>query len=683
MMPHKAKIFFFTSTIVKRFFLSFLLFYTIPAFSQQINADSILQKLSEIQQTSIQLNQLDTICEALVESGQKGAEPIYERRKELFNQVGGDLDGKVQKAIQYSEYLEKLRDFEKAHFVLQPYLSNIDEVKNIATKVDLLNMVGGIYSNESNYDQAINYYERIVDIYKKEEGKLKPRADMYRNLGKNYINIGDFGRGSIALNKSKSISILSKDSSELKGVLLELGILFSQLGLFDQAEVYIKERQQYIYPPSDLSNALDLLNLGRNLILQQRYDEALNNYHQSLQMNPRDNEAFKMADLYVYNGIVECQYFLGNMDSVAYYFQKVDAEFIALDKNPIYEFLYLQSRFLFRLSKKQYAEAEKDGLVLYERALKKKDGAEIFMYYQFFAELYQQSGDYKKALRFSNLYSERRDSIQTANKTHALLLYQTQLDTKEKEATIQNLKTENEIQAIEARTARNRYLGGGLISLLLFGLVFMRQFYKNKVEQAKQIEELRSKISADLHDDVGSILTGLAMQTEIMEHVAVDADKTKLARISGMSRSAMSRMRDAVWAMDAKKDNWGSLIDRMNEFASEMLLAKEVDFVIDKGSINESRKISGDFRHNIYLIFKEAITNIIKHSNASKVEIALQNVTSDLEMMIKDNGMSVEKKYKTSGQGTQNMQNRAKQINGTLKSFYKEGYVIVLNCPIA
>jgi hypothetical protein len=102
-----------------------------------------------------------------------------------------------------------------------------------------------------------------------------------------------------------------------------------------------------------------------------------------------------------------------------------------------------------------------------------------------------------------------------------------------------------------------------LVILLLFGLMYA--IFRYRLQQALAMERLRTKISSDLHDDVGSMLSGLAMQTELMELNASEADKSKLQKIAGISRNAISQMRDLVWSIDSRRETTNDLIERMQE----------------------------------------------------------------------------------------------------------------------
>ena len=206
-------------------------------------------------------------------------------------------------------------------------------------------------------------------------------------------------------------------------------------------------------------------------------------------------------------------------------------------------------------------------------------------------------------------------------------------------------------------------------------------WFRYRLEQALKLEKMRVKISSDLHDDVGTLLSGLAMQSELLELTATGEDKPQLKRIGEMSRSAMSRMRDTVWAIDARKDKFENLLDRMREHAEETLSAKDIYFKIEADSLNLKMNLPSHIRQNIYLIYKEAVTNIAKHSNADQVKISIIQTGKSVEMKIHDNGQVKAKEYKTTGLGSENMLMRAEQLNGQLTVNKENGYEVELKIP--
>jgi len=215
-----------------------------------------------------------------------------------------------------------------------------------------------------------------------------------------------------------------------------------------------------------------------------------------------------------------------------------------------------------------------------------------------------------------------------------------------------------------------------LMAALFFSL--LRYRYQIRLGRQKELAALRTKISSDLHDDVGSLLSGLAMQSQVLSYGAKEEQKQPLREISEMSREAMEHMRDTVWAIDSRKDKFENLIDRMKDFAEKTLPLKNIthEFLIE--NVEGKKFLGPEKRQAIYLIFKEAITNIIKHSDGKHVRIGLEENKERLRLTVQDDG-SKKAPSKSGGLGWSNMKMRAEKIGGTLDTRYENGFVVELN----
>lgn len=213
-----------------------------------------------------------------------------------------------------------------------------------------------------------------------------------------------------------------------------------------------------------------------------------------------------------------------------------------------------------------------------------------------------------------------------------------------------------------------------LLMVLLWGL-----HLDFKKRQRQLVEELRIKLSADLHDEVGSVLSGLAMQAEILEYTAPEVHREHLRKLAEMSRHAMAQMRDTVWALDARKDNWGGLVDRLHDHAAELLEPKQIAFSIEIEGINRQKTLNAEVRQHLYLIGKEAITNAAKHSNGDQLQIRLYQDGDLLEMFIQDNGQCDPiATPSSSGLGLSNIALRAKALGANLNIQRQNGFGISL-----
>jgi two-component sensor histidine kinase len=219
----------------------------------------------------------------------------------------------------------------------------------------------------------------------------------------------------------------------------------------------------------------------------------------------------------------------------------------------------------------------------------------------------------------------------------------------------------------------------GLVIMALIALVY--GIFRYRLRQVLAMERLRTRISSDLHDDVGSLLSGLAMQTELLEANANENDKKRLNKIASISRSAVSQMRDLVWSIDSRRETVAHQIERMRELAEELLLTKGIAFQLDDTNIkNPKKKLPAQTKQHLFLIYKEAIHNIVKHSDATFVEVKIINTDGACQFSIKDNG-SEKASYESSGLGLSNMKMRAEQLEAQLNINHDDGFGIYLELP--
>lgn len=214
-----------------------------------------------------------------------------------------------------------------------------------------------------------------------------------------------------------------------------------------------------------------------------------------------------------------------------------------------------------------------------------------------------------------------------------------------------------------------------LLAAVAYAIILV---YRRKIQRMEEMAQLRIRISSDLHDNVGSILAGLAMQSQLLAYSSKEEEQKKsLHMISDLSRDAVEQMRDVVWAFDTRRDTYQGLFDKMRSAASKIFSRTGIAYDFNCESSTADTKIHTATRQAIYLIFKEALTNVLRHSNANKVRISLIHKKDSLFLLIKDNGSNPSISDK-SGQGMLNMKMRADSIKGKLDIRYEEGFVVEL-----
>lgn len=205
--------------------------------------------------------------------------------------------------------------------------------------------------------------------------------------------------------------------------------------------------------------------------------------------------------------------------------------------------------------------------------------------------------------------------------------------------------------------------------------------YHRHVNRLLAIERMRIRIASDLHDDIGSTLTRIAATSEAIKTGRDPGRIPAMAdRIGALSREVIHTMSDIVWSIDARNDTAGDLLARVQDFAGQTLASSGIAYdVITKGVASEKR-LAIDVRENVYLIFKEALANIVKHARATQVTIRLENDRHVFRMTIADNGQGVGAVRK-SGHGLRNIDMRARRIGGSVAWHGDHGTTMILTTP--
>jgi signal transduction histidine kinase len=202
------------------------------------------------------------------------------------------------------------------------------------------------------------------------------------------------------------------------------------------------------------------------------------------------------------------------------------------------------------------------------------------------------------------------------------------------------------------------------------------------------IAQVRTGLATDLHDEIGSSLTRISLFSsaglEELKKAGASNANGKLAAlindISGISRGLVDTMSDIVWSVDPDKDSVEELLIRMKTYAGRIFEARGIEYDVDSHPGVSNLNLPPEVRRNILLIFKEALTNIIRHSEATAVNLAFSAERERFILRIRDNGKGF--KFETLGRvnGLKNMQKRADQIGGSLVITSKpsEGTVVDL-----
>jgi len=211
--------------------------------------------------------------------------------------------------------------------------------------------------------------------------------------------------------------------------------------------------------------------------------------------------------------------------------------------------------------------------------------------------------------------------------------------------------------------------------------------YDYRKSSRRELARVRQKIAGDLHDDIGSTLNSISVYSEIAgRQLQTNAENAKdiLSKMGAASRNMIDNMNDIVWAINPKNDQFENILHRMQYFAGELLSGKNILLHFSADEKVRNIKLSMARRKNFYLIFKEAINNAFKYSNAKTVAVRISQNANLMTMVIADDGSGFDTRMQSDGNGLNNMKVRANEIGAhiTVSSSLNKGTEVNLQMPV-
>ncbi len=517
-----------------------------------------------------------------------------------------------------------------------------------------LTVSGAVYHESGNYEKAFEFARQCLDI------AIQNTNDWFRRNA-----LGDIGWLYEEIDDHKTaLEYYRLAGIEFKQDALGSAQFFTLQHQYDSAKYY--------YSLVDTSNQgarrYYYARRGEFYFLQKQYDKALTNFTIALeyhkQLNDRNQVMRTLLD------IAKTYLALGNNDSAL----KYGNECLSMAK---------------QTGAKQVIRDASEMLSSVYDHLHQPDSA--YFYYK--------------------LYTIMKDSVLNNQVKGKLAAYTF-------EQKMELLNNEKQIQKaqLQKQSLLKNILIGSIIILLLFATIIFRNITlkrrneKQRLEHKLELHQLetevesqqallneRLRISRELHDDIGSTLGSISIYSEVAKKRNKKNENTNevLSKIGLASRELIDKMSDIVWSLNPNNESFEQLQNRMMAFAAMILAPRNIgyEFIADE----ELKKIqfTNEQRKNIFLIFKEALHNIVKYADCKTAGITLSVQRNNLMMIIQDDGKGFDASQTTSGEinipgehlggnGIKNMNARAGNIKAKLciNSKIKEGTTVQLTLHI-
>ncbi len=234
---------------------------------------------------------------------------------------------------------------------------------------------------------------------------------------------------------------------------------------------------------------------------------------------------------------------------------------------------------------------------------------------------------------------------------------------------------------------------GGVLSLERYRAARARErrraeetLRRSREERFRELERVRKRIASDLHDDIGASLTQISLLSEVIRQRldGSDASVTQpLSMMAASSRELVDAMSDIVWAINPQKDHLSDLLRRMRSLASDVFTTGHIEFRFRAPGARTDVPLGANLRREVFLIFKESINNIIKHSGCTAADIEFRSDAGNFFLKVSDNGTGFDGSREGEGHGLTSMRARAREMGATLriKSVAGQGTTVTLEVP--
>lgn len=600
------------------------------ALSNSISNDKTLATscaiLTNIHKNNSQKDSTEFYLDRLKSLAANADEADWDHTNQIYNSTKGLYLNNTGKSKEALPYLLKGYEYSKKS-------GNLEEKYGQAINL------GNCYYQFADYKKSLEYHFIALKGFET-TGNKSGQSFCYNNISNCYYQMNRFTESISYLNKSVKLKKELDDKRGMANAEQNLGNNYMGLDDFVKAEKHFKNaitiNQELDNTPALITN---YFNIGR-LYAEKDPKTAI------LYFNKGKTLALKNEDT----------------DMIS----KIDLEILS-SKNSNEK--QLQNEVKAIVNVKAFKEAGK-----------KRDEAEG---YKNLADYYTQTKQFEKALEYTNKHNALRDSLKS-NEVVVQLKTIEELYNKEKNEK-QIIVLQKDQQISEQKLNRQRFL------MIIFGLVILftalgiyNFINRNRLKQRMQELELRNRIAADLHDEVGSSLSSIYMLSQMAGKKQFDEKGDIMEIIRTNSKETMERMGDIVWMIKPQENEGEGLKYRMERFVQEICNSRNISCIFLADDLNEV-KLNMRQKKNMYLIFKEAVNNALKYSNTEKLEIKINQQNKQLEMIVKDFGNGFDQKTIPKGNGLDNMKQRANDLKGSLSvnSIPNSGTEVQLSFPIS
>lgn len=545
------------------------------------------------------------------------------------------------------------------------YLNVLNKYKLDYTQLSTVyNQIGIYHVYLGHYDSTEFYFLKALEIRKKQNDQ-KGVGAAYNNLGNVSQSKGDYDKAADYFMKSLKIREEINDTSGRASSLTNLGLLAYKQKKFTKALKYYKKALALNQLQNNVGKEiLILFNFGNLYDEIEKFDSALI-YHK-LAIQKAEQLGDKRLKAMAYGNIGVTYQNMKNGELAKVYILKAlaireisnDLEGMAINYNnlaAIYVDTDQKDSAIFYFSK-----SLKYSLEIGNQEISRDN-------YLGLSVTYEKLNKPTEALAMYQKYVEIKDTIlnEQTNNTIAELDIKYETEKKEKLLAREQEKTQKQRDLIVLAS------GVIFILLLLFGLFVQRkkaEKQKMALKSIKNVENERSRIARDLHDNLGAELTLIASKLDIASFKETrEAEKEATENIANITRNANSLLRETVWSIKSSEITLQELHDKVKEFATRIFEDKNIELIFSCADNNTI--LTPNVALNLFRICQELINNSCKHSACSEMDVSF----SKNHITVSDNGKGFDPATTKAGYGLGNIESRANEIGVNLSVTSENG----------
>lgn len=623
--------------------------------------------------------------------------------EELLRQLQATKNDSLRFFIQRDlGYLFEFTDSAKA---MGYYSMNLPLAQELNSK-RLLSMVwldfGRVQSNFKHRDSARKYYLKSLQVAD-ESADYKRVGVALTNIGNTYLAEYRFDLAASYLFKAISAQEKALDSLNLALSYSTLGVLFEDAGKFDNALFYLKKCKEIsllnhnyqTYLSASITEAVIYMKKGDMQSMHFTINKALVILSKYIHLYYKASFYQNISGLYFdSNDFLKANQYA---DSSLYYHTLNDPESI--------DAATYMSKGLALIKLNQIDLGKTYLVKALNLAIEEEDWQVAREIYLELAEIAADRGDWKSAYENHTKYVECKDSTYTEELAKNASELSIKFQSEKQQLKIDKLAEENKINTLLTKQERRKgwfMLAGGSLLALIFILLFIIQRRKNQfiqketelqLEQIKRLESEkkvvvldsmlkgeeneRSRVAKDLHDGVGSLLSGVKLSLSSMQgNMIIQEEHARVFEKSLLQLDdAISEMRRVAYNMMPAVLHHSGLIDATRGLVHSLAEASGVSIHFEYHFLDE--RLPNEYEIILYRLIQELLNNALKHSQASNIIVQLNAHENHLSLVVEDNGKGFDLSLweKSTGMGFHNLKNRVEYLNGIIhvNSSSKEG----------